>query len=117
MKTIAKIIVALIANAIGLLAAAYFIPDFHLKITISDLLLLSAVLALLNFILKPVIKLFLGPIIILTLGLGLILVNVIILYLLDILSPNLTIETVPALIYSSLIIGAINFIFHLATKE
>lgn len=117
MKTAAKILVALIANIIGLLAAAYFIPGFDLTTTYQGLLMLGITLTVLNFVLKPVLKLFFGPIIVLTLGFGLILINIAILYILDILSKNLTIETVPALIYSSLIIGFINFIFHLATKE
>lgn len=117
MKLTAKILVALIANIIGLLVAAYFVTGFDLNITYQDLLILSAILTVLNLVLKPVLKLFLGPIIILTLGIGLLLINIIILYILDILSKNLTIETIPALIYSSLIIGFINFVFHLATKE
>lgn len=117
MKFAAKILVALIANIIGLLAAAYFVTGFDLNITYQDLLMLGVTLTVLNFVLKPILKLFLGPVIILTLGIGLILVNMIILYILDILSKNLTIETIPALIYSSLIIGFINFAFHFATKE
>ena len=117
MKTAAKILVAFIANIIGLLAAAYFVTGFNLNIAYQDLLTLAAILTVLNLILKPILKLFLGPIIILTLGIGLILINIVILYILDILSKNLIIETIPALIYSSLIIGFINFIFHLATKK
>ena len=117
MKLAAHLIVAIIANAIGLLAAAYFVSEFNLIVNYQSLFVLAAIFTLLNFVLKPILKLFLGPIIILTLGLGLILINALILYLLDILSKNLTIETVPALIYSSLIVGAVNFIFHLATKK
>ena len=48
---------------------------------------------------------------------GLIVVNAFILYLLDILSQNLTIDGIPALIYASVIIGLVNFVFHFATKE
>ncbi len=117
MKLAAKILVAVIANIVGLLAAGYFVTGFNLNITYQDLLILAAILTALNLVLKPILKLFLGPIIILTLGIGLILINIVILYILDIFSKNLTIETIPALIYSSLIIGFINFIFHLATKD
>src|SRR5437870_12061506 len=109
MKVLVHIVIALIANIIGLLLAAYLITGFNLTIGYQDLLVLGAILTVLNFVLKPTLKLFLGPIIILTLGFGLILVNMFILWILDILSKNLTIETVPALIYASLLIGVVNF--------
>ena len=117
MKPLIKILVALIANVVGLLAAAHFVAGFDLNITPQDLLILGVILTLLNLVLKPILKLFLGPLIILTLGLGLILVNMLILHILDIFSNNLSIETIPALIYSSLIIGVVNFVFHFVTKE
>ena len=58
----------------------------------------------------------LSAIIVLTLGLGLVLVNAIILYLLDFLSENLMIETIPALLWGAVIIGFLNFIVHAAEK-
>ena len=117
MKPVAHVLVAIIANAIGLVASAYFITGFGLNVNAASLLVLAAILTALNFFLKPILKLFLGPIIVLTLGLGLIVVNALILYVLDILSQNLTIDGIPALIYASVIIGLVNFVFHFATKE
>ncbi|MBI4085820.1 MAG: phage holin family protein [Candidatus Liptonbacteria bacterium] len=117
MKAASKILVALIGNIIGLVVAEYFVAGFDLNIGYRELLALGVALTVLNLVLKPVIKLFFGPIIILTLGISLILVNAVILYILDIFSKNLTIESVTALIYSSLIVGAVNFVFHLATKK
>lgn len=117
MKLIAKIIVAIIANAIALYAAANYIPGFTLMGNVQQVAGMAAVLTLLNFILKPILTLILGPVIILTLGLGLVLVNAIMLYILDIVSKNLTIETIPALLYATILIGVVNFIFHTATKN
>lgn len=118
MKALAKLIIAVIANAAGLLAAGYLIKGFVIiEADILNLALLALVLTVLNLFLKPFLKLLLGPIIILTFGLGLIFVNMTILYILDILFKNLTIEGIGALIYSSIIIGLINFVFHLATKK
>lgn len=117
MKLAAHIVVTIIANAIGLIAAARFVSGFDLNVDTMSLLTLAAILAALNFFLKPILKLFLGPIIVLTLGFGIIVVNAFILYLLDISSQNLRIETIPALIYASVIIGLVNFVFHLATKN
>lgn len=115
-KFLAKIFVAIVANAIGLWAAAAYIPGFKLTGEFRDIIIIAAILTALNFLLKPILKLILGPIVVLTLGLGIVVVNALILYVLDILSKNLTIETIPALVFSTVIIGLINFVFHLATK-
>ncbi len=117
MKFAAKIVVAVVVNALALVVAAYLVQGFNLETDLQNLFILAAVLTALNFFLKPILKLILGPVIVITLGLGLILVNAIILYILDTLSNNLTIENTGALIYSSIIIGLVNFVFHLATKK
>ena len=117
MKFVAKFIVAIVANAAGLLAAGYFVQGFKMTVDIQSLAVLAVILTILNFFLKPFLKLLLGPVIILTFGLGLILINMTVLYILDMLSQNLAIENISALVYSSIIIGLVNFVFHLATKE
>ena len=116
MRLFAKIAVAVIANAVALYLAATFIHGFVLAGGPEQVLWIALVLTALNFFLKPIFTLVLGPVIILTLGLGLIIVNALILSLLDFLSGNLTIETIPALLYATLLIGVINFVFHMATK-
>lgn len=117
MKFLAKIVIAMAVNALALLAAQTYIPGFVLQGDLKQILVIAAILTALNFFVKPILKLVLGPIIVLTLGLGLVIVNAIILYILDILSKNLTIQTIPALVYGGLMVGIINFIFHLATKD
>jgi putative membrane protein len=116
MKWLAKIVVAVAANAVALWAATSYIPGFTLTGGFSEFVRVALILTALNFVLKPILKLILGPVIVLTLGIGLIIVNSLILYILDFLSKNLTIETIPALVYSAILIGFVNFIFHLATK-
>lgn len=117
MKLLAHIIVAVIANVIGLVAAAYFVIGFDLNVDVPSLVMLAAILTALNFFLKPILKLFLGPVIVLTLGLGLILVNAVILKILDIISQNLSIDSIQALMYGAILIGLVNFVFHYVTKE
>ena len=116
MKLIARILVAIAANAIALWVAAAYIPGFTLASDPKQLLEIALIFTVLNFVLKPILKLVLGPIILLTLGLGLIIVNALVLYILDKLSAGLTIESVLALFYATLLIGVINFIFHLVKK-
>lgn len=114
MKFLAKLLVTVLVNAAGLLIARYFVTGFHLEGTIKEVLLVAAILTALNLVVKPILSLLFGPIILLTLGLGVIIVNTVILYLLDIISPSLTIEGVPALLYASIILSVVNFVLHLA---
>lgn len=117
MKLILKIIAAILANALGLYLAAHYIPGFVLSGGAEQLFGMAIILSVLNFVLKPILKIVLGPVIILTLGLGLIVVNVLVLYSLDIISNNLTIETVPALFFATILLGIINLIFHVGTPD
>jgi putative membrane protein len=117
MGWVGRVLVALIANILGLLAAAYFVQGFTVAGDAMTYLKIGIILTVLNLILKPLLKLILSPVIILTLGLGLIVVNALVLYILDFLSPDLTIQGTLPLIYGALIIGVINFFFHFATKH
>ena len=117
MRLLAKIIVITGLNAVALWVASQYIPGFHFAGGAREFAVAAVILALLNFFIKPVLKLILGPIIILTLGLGLILVNALILYALTYFQKNLTIDGVPALLYGTLLITVVNFVAHLATKK
>jgi putative membrane protein len=120
MHWLLKICLIITGNAFALWLANLWVPGFVVTTSIPKLILLAFILALLNFILKPILKLIFGPIIILTLGLGLIIVNAAILLMvqyfgnsLDILSGSLSIQSIPALVYSTLIVSAVNFIVHI----
>lgn len=123
MHWLGKIIIIISGNAFGLWLASAYIPGFVVDAAPLQLVLIALILALLNAILKPILTLVFGPIIILTLGLGVIIVNAAILLILQflgnnlhILSGSLSIQSVPALIYGTLVLSAINFVIHLATK-
>ena len=66
MEWILIIILSIVVNAAGLIAAGHYIPGFNLTGGLQDILLVAAILTLLNMTLKPIFRLFLGPIIILT---------------------------------------------------
>lgn len=124
MRSIAKLIIAISVNALALWAAGAYIPGFILKGGATKIIALALILTVLNFILKPILKLALGPVILLTLGLGIIIVNAVILYLLpivadriDFLRGSIRIETIIALFLATLLVGAVNFIFHFANKQ
>jgi putative membrane protein len=121
MHWFARLLIVVGGNALALWIANSWVPGFVLNGNWVTLVLIALVLAGLNFLLKPVLTLVLGPIIILTLGLGVLIVNAIILYILpiiadhiDFLHGSIIIQNIPALFFATLVISVINFIIHVA---
>lgn len=121
MHWFARLVIVVGGNALALWAANTWVPGFVLSGNWLTLILIALVLSILNFLLKPILTLILGPIIVLTLGLGVLIVNAIILWILpviadhiDFLHGSIIIQTIPALVLSTLVVSAINFIIHLA---
>jgi putative membrane protein len=121
MHWLARLAIIVGGNAIALWVADTYVSGFVLSGNWITLVLIALVLAALNFILKPILTLVLGPVIILTLGLGVLVVNAIILYVLpiianhiDFLHGSIIIQNIPALFFATLIISIINFIIHVA---
>ena len=121
MHWLARLVIIVGGNALALWMAYLWVPGFILSGDWVALVLIALVFALLNFFLKPVLTLILGPVIILTLGLGVLIVNAIILYLLpivadhiDFLRGSIIIQNIPALFFATLIVSIINFIIHIA---
>jgi putative membrane protein len=123
-----KLIIVTAGNAFALWLANWasvrYFPGFTLSTPILGLIIIALVLTILNFILKPVLTLVLGPIIIITLGLGLILVNAIVIWVLaylsnlpqlDFIHGSITITSIPALLFATIIISIVNFVIHIVT--
>ena len=117
MKLLAHIAVLIVMNAVALFLAAHFIGGFIVSRPLQDLFFLALILTVLNYTAKPILTFFLGPVIVLTLGVGLLAVNSLILYILDIFSQHLTIQSIPALLYATILVSITNFVFHMGTKE
>jgi putative membrane protein len=115
-----KFIIIVAGNALALWLAFLYVPGFVLTGTWIQIALVALILSLLNGFLKPILKLVLGPIIVLTLGIGILIVNAVILYILpfivnyiDFLRGTITIQDIPALVYTTLIVSAINLVIHI----
>ena len=114
-----KALITILGNAAALWLANFFIPGFVVHATVAQLLLVAVILALLNWILKPLLTLVFGPVIILTLGLGVLVVNAIILLLLplladhvDFLRQSVNIQNIPALILATVLVSIVNLMVH-----
>jgi len=113
---ISKLLAVLFANALGLWLAGKFIVgveapiDLTITENIIELLIASIALTAINLTLRPILKLILSPLIILTLGLGIILINASMLFLLDYLMTSVTIAVPLPLLYTTLLMSAVNLI-------
>lgn len=117
MKTIGRLLIQVIANAIGIGVAAYFIDGMSVDPTFEAYLKAAALLTLGNLIIRPILKIVLGPLIIITLGLGIIVINALILYGVDYISSDITISGLYPLVYATLILAVINGIFSYSAKK
>ena len=114
MKIIRNILSSLLINATAIWIAQYFVSGFYVELDIISFIKIVTLFTLINILLKPLAKMMFGPITILTLGLGIIIVNALMLYLLILIFPGIiAIAGLYALIYATIIIGAVNFILHL----
>ncbi|GEM_PF-7118253 len=104
-------IASFISNIVGLLLAAYFIPDFRLDFDLGAIAIIALLLMLGNAIARPILKVLFSLVVIVTLGLFTVIINAVILASIDFFSSHLMIMSIPALIYGTLIISITNFVF------
>lgn len=117
MRLLLRFIAGIIASAIGILAAAYFVPGIIFKGDLIDLVITGFVLALANSIVKPILRFLSGPLIVLTMGLFMIVINIAILWLVTWLIPELTIVGFWAYFWGVIIISILNAITHTTFKK
>lgn len=114
-----RFVYQILINAIAIKAAVYFklIPGFEFTGDTVSLLWVSFLLTIVNYFLKPILKLLFGPLILITLGLFTIVINMIILYIVDRYTPDLVISSIQALFWTSMLFGFANFIYSLIFKK
>lgn len=117
MRFIGRFIFHIVSNAVALLAAAYFVPGFALSGGLAPLAMAALVLTVINTFIRPILKMLLGPLVLITFGLFTIVINAASLYLLDLLSPAITIQGYLALLLGTLIVSVVNAILGFAAKK
>ncbi len=110
---ISKFIVGIVANGAGLYLVGRYVPGAHVPLTIQGLLVAAFVLTLINFLIRPILKLVFSPLIIVTLGFASLIVNGITLYILELAVPAVSFGGLTSLAYATLIMTAVNFVVHI----
>ncbi len=117
MKFISHLIFLFLVNLGAILLVEKLTPLFKITGGVVELVKITAALTLINLILKPIIKFLLSPVIILTFGLATVLINLAILFTLDFMFQSLTISGIYGLVYSTIVIGLVNFFINFSAHH
>jgi len=105
-----SILISILGNSLGLYFAERSIENFAFSGGWLNYLAAGLTLAVLNFTIKPIIKFISAPLILITLGVFIIVINALMLWITDYIFGFMAIETMTALILSTILIGFINLI-------
>lgn len=111
-----RFIIRILGNAVALYVAFLIVPGFVISGSWEQYLIAGLVLALLNMIVRPILKIVSFPLILLTLGLFTFIINIFMLWLLDYLVSFVTIEGFVALIWTTIIVSIVNLFFSIIAK-
>lgn len=122
-----RLILQIIAGILGIFLATKFVPGVSLEVIPGQsslfgiefttswqiLLLIGSALGLINFFIKPVLKMITLPLRILTFGLFSLVINMVMVWTVDILFPELVIQGIVPLFWLSIIIWGVSLLLGL----
>lgn len=116
---LAKLIIQILTNAVAIYIATRLVPGFNFsdQENLAPLLTAGFILGLINFFIKPILKLVSAPIIFLTFGLFTIVINVAMLLLLDYFVAEMNIETLSAAFWGMIVVSAVNIFIGAFSKK
>ena len=109
-------IIRILGNSLALYAATYWVPGFVVNGGVKEYLLAGVVLGILNFAIRPILKLISMPLIILTLGLWTIVINALILWAVDYTFDFMSIQDLTALVWAVIIMSIVNLFVSATSK-
>jgi putative membrane protein len=105
-----KLIIQILTNAVAIYIAAKVVNGFTLEEdSFKTLLTAGFIFGMINFFIKPILKLISVPLIFFTLGLFTIIINIAMLLLLDYFIPEIIITGIGAAFWGTLVISSVNF--------
>lgn len=111
-----NILIRLLISALAVFICATVLPGAHVD-GFMIAIVVAAVLALLNLLVKPILVILTIPITIITLGLFLLVINTILILLVDALVPGFTIDGFWWAFVFSILLSIINSVFGGINKE
>jgi putative membrane protein len=119
-----SILYTLLANSLALFLVSRILDGMQFQGGIMTFLIVALIISILNFVLKPILKILSFPLIFLTGGLFLIIINALILYLaqhlltvLDFSGLAMTVDKPLTYLFAAVIFGVANWLIHWFLKE
>ncbi len=100
----------IIIGSVAFLIAVRFVDGVYGDT--QSVIIAGVVLGFMNFLIRPVLKIITLPLRILTLGLFTFIINIAIVWFVKALFPELVIDGIAALLYTTVIVWAIEFVFY-----
>ncbi len=111
-----SLIVHLLSNSLAIYVAARLVPEITFTGDLKILLMAGVAMGLINFFAKPILKLITFPLILLSLGLFTIVINMLLLWVVDLLITELVIQGILALFLGTIIISVVNAVASLLIR-
>ena len=106
---IVSFLLHIVANAVAILASAWLVPNVFYEYELFSLIKIATILALVNALLKPVLKIVFSPLILITLGFFTLIINIFLIWLVVYFTPEITIIGFAAYFWVMIIVGFFNF--------
>lgn len=105
-----KLFLQIVGGILGIYLAQRFVPGVSLAGNWQTLIWIGVILGLLNYFVKPILKIITLPLRILTLGLFTFIINILMIVAVDIFFKELTIKGITPIFWTSIIVWGISFI-------
>lgn len=119
-----SILYTLLANSLALFLVSRVLDGMVFQGGIATYVIVAAIVSILNFVLKPILKVLAFPLVFITGGLFLIVINALILYVaqhllttMDFSGLSMTVDSPLTYLFAAAIFGVANWIIHLFLKE
>ena len=112
----ASLLIRLFSNSLALYVAFLLVPGLIINNGLTGFVVAGLFLGLLNLTVRPILKLISAPIIILTLGIFSLIINGLMLWLVSYALDFVVIQTLGALIWSTIIVTIANMLLTSASK-
>ncbi len=111
-----QLVLALVLNAIALIATAYIVPGIKVE-SFATALLAAIVLGVVNTFIKPVLSFITAPLTVITLGLFTFVVNAVVLFIVSAVVPGLKIDGWVPAILGAVVLSVVSTVLSSALKD
>lgn len=112
-----KLIIQIIAGVASLWLAAEFVPKVDFVGDLQYLFLAGGFMGIINFFIKPILKIITLPLKILTFGLFSLVINMAMVWIVDIFFPELIIQGIVPLFWTTLVVWGVSILLGLYTPR